>query len=232
MRELMKIEIKKINVKTYILSEIFISLMLCFFMLVAMDSAKHGLAEPVMTYSTIIKAIATFTIDAYVIFGAVMIAKTVIEEYTNKTILILFSYPVHRGKMIRAKLLLIYMFLTIGVIIGNVLCISAVTFLDKKFDLLAGIFTIKDFLDAIIFLILAVFMTIIFVMLPYAVGIWKKSISVTVVTSIFSAFIVQVIMSQSRDLLQIATALLVCGSMIMAAAWYMSKRYLKNLECL
>lgn len=232
MVKLLKCEMKKIKVKTYIISGGILILLLCFFMFVAMDSAKQGLEKPVMTYSAITKAISTFTIDAFIVYGAVLTAKLIIEEYTTKTILIMFSYPVKRENMIIAKILLIDIFLTVGVIISDFICTTAVTFLDRKFDLLAGSFMAEDFFNIVTFTIIGILMTTIFSLLPYAIGIWKKSVSSTIVSAILTAFIVQVIMSQSTAVWQVLAGMFISSVFIVFAANYISKRYVKNLECL
>lgn len=232
MFQLMKCEIEKIKIKNYILSGLITVLMLCFFMFVAMDSAKQGMETPTMTYESIIKAITTFATDAFVIYGAVLVAKLIVEEYTNKTVLIIFSYPIKREALIRAKLLFINIFVTLGAFIGNIICISVVTIMDKKFDLLAGSFTGNDLLNSVLYTVISLVMTNIFIFLPYAIGIWKRSITMTILSAILAAFIVQIIMSQSTGFMEILAGLLIAGVIILLIARYMSLKYVKNLESL
>ncbi|MFJ7731678.1 ABC transporter permease [Lysinibacillus sp. NPDC097231] len=53
-------------------------------------------------------------------FASVLIAKLVIEEYKNKTILILFSYPVSRKKIFVSKLILIAFLTFITMMLSNI----------------------------------------------------------------------------------------------------------------
>jgi ABC-type transport system involved in multi-copper enzyme maturation permease subunit len=45
---------------------------------------------------------------AFTLFGASLISQIVIDEYKNKTISIVYSYPIKREKIILAKVLLIF----------------------------------------------------------------------------------------------------------------------------
>ena len=47
--------------------------------------------------------IGTFDRAVFIVFGAVLIVKLVISEYKNKTILVMFTYPISRKKLLTAK---------------------------------------------------------------------------------------------------------------------------------
>ncbi|MGV2644578.1 ABC transporter permease subunit, partial [Clostridium perfringens] len=61
----------------------------------------------------------------FIVFASVLLSRFIIEEYKNKTISLLFTYPVERKKLIMAKMLLA-LALTFGAMLISTLitCIS------------------------------------------------------------------------------------------------------------
>ncbi|MDI3410257.1 ABC transporter permease subunit [Bacillus sonorensis] len=50
--------------------------------------------------------LGTFVRSVFIVFAGVLIAKLIIGEYKNRTITVMFTYPVSRKKLMAAKLLL------------------------------------------------------------------------------------------------------------------------------
>ena len=64
--------------------------------------------------------INTMVRDVFIIFEAVLIGEMVIGEFKNKTISVLFMYPVNRKKLMVAKLLLITGFIFSVILLSNI----------------------------------------------------------------------------------------------------------------
>ena len=60
----------------------------------------------------------------FIIFGAVLIAKLIIDEYKNKTILLMFSYPINRKKIMISKLAITAILTFITVILSNIFVVE------------------------------------------------------------------------------------------------------------
>lgn len=71
--------------------------------------------------------IGTFVRAVFIIFGAVLISKLIISEFKNKTILVMFTYPINRKKLLAAKLLIAAGLTFITILISNA-CVAAAFF--------------------------------------------------------------------------------------------------------
>lgn len=230
MKRLIKYEIEKNNLLKYILGSIFIIIMVSFFMMVAMDSVTHENPPYKMTYTAIIKSINSFMMEAFIIWCSVLVAKIVVEEYTNKTILILFTYPVKKNKVILAKMILIITFGILSTIIGDIIGIVFVSVLDNFLDLLEGEFLMETLFISIENIILGIFTVTVFTLVPYILGIYKKSIAATIIGGFITSFIVQIFVSQCTGLLQIFICFFVISIVLIGVSWKFSTKYVKNIE--
>ncbi len=80
-------------------------------------------------YSTAFSIILTFANITFTIYGATLLSRIVIAEFRNKSMTLMFTYPVSRYRMMTAKLLLVFlwtfnMILLSGLIMGTLLVIA------------------------------------------------------------------------------------------------------------
>ena len=135
----------------------------------------------------------------YVIFFAVLVSAVVISEYNNKTILLMFTYPVDKRKMILSKLLVITLFMAASMLIGYVCCSLFIVGMDRQSDLIVGEFS-SEILRNWIFA--ALFSTIVFCCLglwTFVAGMVKKSVTVTIVSSIIFIFLRQIVITSGEN---------------------------------
>lgn len=190
MIHLMKLELKKIPVLRYILiSAAAIVLGMFFFVSLNDTSAKAD------TFDSAFRTAQMIFAFVYVIFFAVLVSELVISEYNNKTIFLMFTYPVDRKKMILSKLLVITIFMAVSILIGYVCCSIFIVWADDHFDLLFGDFSfgiLKNWISA------ALSSTVVFCCLglwTFAVGMIRKSVTVTMVSSIIFIFLRQIVIA-------------------------------------
>ena len=109
---------------------------------------------------------------------AVLISAFVIEEYRNKTIGLLFAYPISRTKLIIAKLFLICGIMFLPYVLSNIFQYISIFLAKKCFDFVTFSFgnILVQTVTTISFVLLGFF--------PLYVGIIKKSTIATVVSSI------------------------------------------------
>lgn len=62
---------------------------------------------------------------------AVLAVIYIVNEYTHKTILVMFSYPLDRRKLILAKLLLITALVMCSMILGYICCSVFIVIVDR-----------------------------------------------------------------------------------------------------
>ncbi|MCL2745650.1 MAG: ABC transporter permease, partial [Coriobacteriia bacterium] len=98
MLELMKIELKKFNLIAHLIQLAIASVTL----LALINLIAIGEAYPITTIELSLLCLLTF-----VIWQGVLIAKFIVSEFRDKTIQLLFTYPVDRKKLILSKLVIV-----------------------------------------------------------------------------------------------------------------------------
>lgn len=137
MTHLMRLELKKIHFKKYIFFSVLTIILSMYFVFVSLyDTSEH-----VRTFENTFRTVEMIFAFIFVIFFSVLNAAIVISEYNNKTILLMFTYPVDKKKMVTAKLLLITVFMAVSMLIGYAVCSLFIVGIDKRFDLLDGDFS-------------------------------------------------------------------------------------------
>lgn len=208
MLELIKLEIEKHNLKRYIvaavISNLIISLFL--FMMIATEgdsSIPEELGEG-LSYSALVPNLSagfdlldSLVKTVFVVFASVLIARLIIDEYRNKTISVMFMYPISRKKLIWMKLMIVKVF-TIGAIFLSDVFQAVFLFLLNKImhftpdtltPLQASQAAIKFATGAVAFSGVG--------LIPMYFGMKKKSVPATIISAVL---IVTVLCSNNGDL--------------------------------
>lgn len=120
----------------------------------------------------------------FLIFSSVIMAQLVAEEYRSGTINQLFCYPVERWRLMFAKLLIVFVFTVVNVVIGNVLNVTAVVILDSVTDVVLGDFSVIMMTQYGIYYVAGLLAAAFLSLLPYIVCMRRKSTSSTIVAGV------------------------------------------------
>ncbi|MCM1050183.1 MAG: ABC transporter permease [Clostridiales bacterium] len=216
MAHLMKLELKKIHFLRYILISAGAIILAMFFVFVALNDSGSGKE----TFDSAFRAVQMIFAFVYVIFFAVLVSALVISEYNNKTILLMFTYPIDRKKIIVAKLLIIMLFMAVSILLGYVCCSLFIVGIDRRLDLIAGEFSkevLKNWISA------ALYSTIVFCCLglwSFAAGMIRKSVVVTIVSSIIFIYLRQIVITASENYQESLGLVLAVVIISVAALWY------------
>lgn len=126
----------------------------------------------------------------FIIFSSVLLAKLVIDEYKNKTMNLMFMYPINRKKIFMAKFIIVIVFAFANILISNIFLILMVGFVDRFFDIVIGSFTMKILISEIPMLLLNAGTASLMVLIPLYFGIKKMSVATTIVSSILLVCVV------------------------------------------
>ncbi len=191
MMHLMKLELKKIHLLQYIFISFIAIIFSMFFICVALnDVSNHA-----DTFENTFRVVQMIFAFIYVIFFSVLVSAMVISEYNNKTILLMFTYPVDRKKMMLSKLMVITIFMAVSMLIGYVCCSLFIIWTDYQFDWIYGDFSVgvlKNWISA------ALSSIIVFCCLglwTFVAGMAKKSVAVTIVSSIIFICLRQIVIT-------------------------------------
>jgi len=184
MLRLMKLELKKFKLGWYvrgaIIANIAILALMIFTSIVAQVEGDPEIRDPQMmllTASTLVRA-------TFIIFGSVLIARLIIGEYKNKTILLMFSYPINRKKMMISKLAITATLTFITVILSNILVVGVFFGIDSYFSILPNSFTIDQLKQEGINLVPLAIATAGISLIPLYFGMRKRSVPATIVSSL------------------------------------------------
>ncbi|NRD78129.1 ABC transporter permease [Bacillus sp. BRMEA1] len=185
MFHLIRLESKKTNlgwfVKGAILANIFILGFLC--IIPAIEESDGGeMLKDVTGFFTISGACVR---GVFIVFAAVLISKMIIDEFKNRTVLIMFSYPINRKKILSAKLILIVWMTFIAMTISHTLVISGFIGLNHIFHLTPAMnLTLSDFLAELIKVIMFGFTSSVAALIPLYFGMRKYSTPATIISSL------------------------------------------------
>lgn len=195
MLRLMKLELKKLHFLRYICISIAAILLSMFFVFVALNDTS----DSTYTFDASFRAIQLIFAFVYVIFFAVLVAAMIISEYNNKTILLMFTYPVDRKKLIVSKLLVITLFMVVSILFGYLCCSLFIVGVDWKLNLVAGEFSLDVLRNWLIASLLSTTTFCCLGLWSFAVGMIKKSVTMTLVSSIIFIYLRQIVIAASEN---------------------------------
>lgn len=135
-------------------------------------------------------SIELFTNMSYVIFASIMMASFIISGYKNKTIYIMFSYPIKRQKILLAQMLSVWTFNVAALVITKLLACGIFSFVSRFIDVdMRGInFSEFSFYSQII---ISSIMMISICFIALLVGVKMKSSKATIVSSVILVCLTQ-----------------------------------------
>ncbi|MFU2029633.1 hypothetical protein CN582_17785 [Bacillus wiedmannii] len=184
MLRLMKLEMKKFKLGWYvrgvIIANIAILALLISMSIISQIEGDPEIRDPQM----ILLAASTLVRATFIIFGSVLIARLIIGEYKNKTILLMFSYPINRKKMMASKLAITAIVTFITVIVSNILVVGIFFGIDSYFSILPNSFTVDQLVQEGIKLVPLAIATAGMSLIPLYFGMRKRSVPTTIVSSL------------------------------------------------
>ncbi|MGE7768484.1 ABC transporter permease [Peribacillus sp. NPDC096540] len=184
MLKLMRLELVKFKfgwyVKGAIITNIIMTAILCFVMY--LDQQERD--SMVTMYQEAFVMIGAMVRATFIVFAAVLIAKIVIEEYKNKTILIQFSYPINRKKMIASKLLFIAALTFITMLSTNIIVAGSFSIINSYFHIVPFSITANQYFAEVLKMIPYSIATAGISLIPLYFGMRKHSVPATISSSL------------------------------------------------
>ena len=137
-----------------------------------------------LSYQDAFAIIDTIVRTTFIIYASTLIAKFVIDEYRQKTISLMFTYPVSRKKLMTAKLTIIFVWTVLAIIVSNIVVTSAFVLTNNYFGYIPGALTTDIITDHVLRTLLTAVSAAGLGLIPLLFGMWKKSVPGTIVSSI------------------------------------------------
>ncbi|MGE7694656.1 ABC transporter permease [Lysinibacillus sp. NPDC094177] len=230
MLKLLKLEMKKFNLHWYvkgaIIANIIITAVVCSVIYIAQREGDL----PISTYQDVYVLIGASVRATFIVFASVLIAKLVIEEYKNRTILIMFSYPVSRKKLIASKLTLIA-FLTVStMIVSNIVVAGLFFFINIYFPIVPFTLTANQFIGEVISMVPFAIASTGTSLIPLYFGMRNHSVPATIGSSLL---VVAIACSYNPDISLVTFIPLQLGlSAVGVIIAYLGIRNIENVDAI
>lgn len=196
MLKLIKLEWKKNHIWKYITKAGVTALILSLFMfaftyLGIADDPDTGMPDAVFTYGMLSSSVEMLSSMCFLVFTGVMLSSFIVSAYQNKTMNIMFSYPIKRQKILISQMLAVWIFSFAALVLTKLLvygCVLAGSYFMKPafpidFDMMGAGFYVQVIVKS------AVTVTMGFIAL--FVGMKMKSPKAVIVVSVMLMFLTQ-----------------------------------------
>ena len=195
MLKLVRLEWKKNNIGKYIKGVIIMAALLGLFVfaLVFLGIANDpdGTLDAAPGTDVISAPIELFTSMAFLIYTSVMLATFIVSAYKNKTMNLMFSYPIKRQKILASQMIAVWTF-NFAALILTKLAIYMCVFFGAKF--MQSSFVVDFSIGSLSFYIQLILKSVVIVSMSFIalfVGMALKSSKATIVTSFLLIFLTQ-----------------------------------------
>ncbi|MGM1046232.1 MAG: ABC transporter permease [Bacillota bacterium] len=228
MLKLMKLELKKHKMGWYWKGALIANFLIIVLTGLISYVEEQDLKAAFSSFDEMFMAMSILVRVVFVIFAAVLIGKFIINEYNNKTISIMFTYPVPRKKLIAAKLLLIMGITFITILISNVMVVAVFIALNSVLHIIPGTPSMELLINEGIQMLIQGLSAAGISMVPLYFGMRKKSVAATIVSS----FIFIAILNSNNGGFYISSFIVIPITMgvIGLLIAYMSFRNVENVD--
>ena len=131
MLKLIKLEWKKNNIGKYIRNASILAVILCLFIfalayLGIANDPDTGVPDAAPGNGTISSPIELFTSMSFLVFTSVMLSSFIVSAYIDKTMALMFSYPIKRQKIIISQMLSVWIFCFAALVLTKLLLYGSV----------------------------------------------------------------------------------------------------------
>lgn len=196
MLKLIKLEWKKNRIGTYVRAAVLLAALLCLFLFAL---AFLGIAEDPVTgvvdaapgHNAISSSVELFTSMVYLVFTGVMLSSFIVSAYKNKTMNLMFSYPIKRQKILASQMLAVWLFCFIALALTKLLLYGCIL---TGFRFLPSAFLLDFNMGSLGFYLQLLFKSATIVTMGFIalfVGLSLKSSKATIICSFLLIFLTQ-----------------------------------------
>lgn len=172
MLKLIQLEWQKSNITRYFRG-LAVCIVVIFAAVTLMALGSQSENEP-MNYADFMSLSDILIRITYIIFSSVIMSRLVIEEYKSSMIQVLFTYPLQRKKIMKAKLSIVFGFCLFSIILTTYMINLSTYFLNPIIGLFDAPIRIDDMVDAIPSTLINAFMIAGISLIPLTIGMRKN----------------------------------------------------------
>lgn len=184
MLNIIRLEMKKYKIVSSIKGALIGTVIILGFTILGLIGSKFDNELSFESYEILLNFIDTFVRAVFIIFASSLIAKLIIDEFKNKTITILFMYPINRKKIILAKLMIIVIFTFTAIIFANIIVSTFVYWINEKQQFIQDSLSISVLKNHTLKVLMNALSATGMCLIPLFFGMRKYSIPTTIISSI------------------------------------------------
>ncbi|WP_028610737.1 ABC transporter permease [Paenibacillus harenae] len=177
MNKLMKLELRKIKPRNWLLSFAVANLLIALWVVTNLPN------EGVRNYLEAFYSIRSYVEMTFIIYSSVFMSKLMMEEYKSKTVTALFTYPVPRKQILTAKLMVTAIFAFAASIVSNAFVAAFFLLSNAKNGFITEPLTAELLTDEALRIFINAFAVTGIAILPLYIGMLRKSASAVIIAS-------------------------------------------------
>ncbi|MEC2075826.1 ABC transporter permease [Metabacillus fastidiosus] len=191
MIKMIKLELRRNNIRTYVIASIVIAVVMLGFLYLFAYAPKlepnDKDLEIFLGYNNLIPLFGVLNMAAFCVLSAVMYSKFIIEDYSGKRPILLFSYPISRKKILFSKLSVVSIFTIFSMIMSNFIIFLIFGITEQSMNLASEEFTVAIMLQAIKITVVMAIIAASIGIIAMSIGFIKKSVPTTIVSAVLLA---------------------------------------------
>jgi len=228
--KLIKLELRKLRISRYVKGMLLANVIIMGLLLFLGYMAEGEADIPFTSFETAFIVIDTFVRATFIVFAGTLIARLFINEYKNKTIMVMFMYPINRKRLMIAKLLIVVGFTFCSIIFSTALQLTCFSIINSFAHVLPGSITMAFLKESTLASVMNALATSMMSLIALYVGMRKHSVTATIVSSVLIVMIVAQTYGEST--LNSYIFVPITLSLLGAAAAYLSFRNIERKDLL
>ncbi len=197
MAHLLKLEIRKFRLPRKMIAAFLATAFCMLFITVSLADSMTDPEQTKDTFESTFLLTGLLVSFVFLIYSSILTSTLVINEYSQRTITILFSYPLNKRLLIAIKMMLIMAFTAVSILFGYVCCCGYIVGMDHAFDMLEGSFQTAYLSQWVPMAVTSAIVCGILSWWPFVIGMIRKSVPATIVTSLIVLLARQLIITKN-----------------------------------
>lgn len=140
-------------------------------------------AELFASYYFVIGLTLVVMMGIFSVISATMSSKIIVDEYCGKKAILLFSYPISRKKIMETKLLLVFLFTFISMLISGIVILTVFWVTESFIPVSKDIVSLELILTSVMYLVCYAMISAFCGIVSSWIGFRKQSVIATIVAS-------------------------------------------------
>lgn len=184
MLNLIKLEIKKFKLKDIIKGVSIANIIVIGIISLILFSSKNEIKAPFKNLGEFLSLSDTIIRATFIVYASTVLSKLIIDEFRNKTINLMFIYPIDRKKILVSKLLIVSAFTFVTIIFSNIIITLILTGINEYANLLPSGLTLSVLINTGVHIFINAIAAAGIALIPLFFGMRKKSTSSTIVSAV------------------------------------------------